>query len=211
MQSQEIKSLLQSSGTTDTESIENYVSMFMNMDTYRTGISLVNTDGTILYSTDDSLTGTSISDETYFQNSLASGTSSQSNVFTSDSESTPSVTYIIPFHNMEFGQGPEGMQHDGNATAVPSSELKTENAKDINKALESIHGGINLLKDELKNISTSVGEINNMVEDSSAGVSDVAARDTDIVSLTSDTRKMVESNRLNATELDTVVKSFKLY
>ncbi len=126
MQSQEIKSLLQSSGTTDTESIENYVNMFMNMDTYRTGISLINTGGTILYSTDDSLTGTSISDETYFQNTLASGTSSQSNVFVSDTESTPRVTFIIPFRNMEFSQGPEGMQHEGEAGAVPSAEIKTE-------------------------------------------------------------------------------------
>ncbi len=85
-----------------------------------------------------------------------------------------------------------------------------ENAGEINHSLEAIHSGIDLLKGELKNISTSIAEINNMVEDSSAGVSDVAARDTDIVSLTSDTRKMVESNRENATELDGIVKSFKL-
>lgn len=85
-----------------------------------------------------------------------------------------------------------------------------ENAHDINQSLEAIHGGIDLLKGELKNISTSITEINNMVEDSSAGVGDVAARDTDIVTLTSDTRKMVEGNRDNATELDAIVKAFKL-
>ncbi|MGN6710293.1 methyl-accepting chemotaxis protein [Anaerocolumna jejuensis] len=85
-----------------------------------------------------------------------------------------------------------------------------ENAHNINQSLEAIHGGIDLLKGELKNISTSITEINNMVEDSSAGVGDVAARDTDIVTLTSDTRKMVEGNRDNATELDAIVKAFKL-
>lgn len=98
---------------------------------------------------------------------------------------------------------------DYNSFLETSSEYG-ENAGEINHSLEAIHGGIDLLKGELKNISTSIAEINNMVEDSSAGVSDVAARDTDIVSLTSDTRKMVESNRENATELDGIVKSFKL-
>ncbi|BCJ97477.1 methyl-accepting chemotaxis protein [Anaerocolumna chitinilytica] len=98
---------------------------------------------------------------------------------------------------------------DYNSFLETSSEYG-ENAGEINHSLEAIHSGIDLLKGELKNISTSITEINNMVEDSSAGVSDVAARDTDIVSLTSDTRKMVESNRENATELDGIVKSFKL-
>lgn len=98
---------------------------------------------------------------------------------------------------------------DYNSFLETSSEYG-ENAGEINHSLEAIHSGIDLLKGELKNISTSIAEINNMVEDSSAGVSDVAARDTDIVSLTSDTRKMVESNRENATELDGIVKSFKL-
>ncbi|SHO54040.1 methyl-accepting chemotaxis protein [Anaerocolumna xylanovorans] len=98
---------------------------------------------------------------------------------------------------------------DYSAFLETSSEYG-ENATEINQSLEAIHGGIDLLKGELKNISTSIVEINNMVEDSSAGVGDVAARDTDIVTLTSDTRKMVESNRQNATELDEIVKSFKL-
>lgn len=103
----------------------------------------------------------------------------------------------------------ENILTDYNSFLDTSSEYG-ENAREINHSLEAIHGGIDMLKGELKNISTSITEINNMVEDSSAGVSDVAARDTDIVALTSDTRKMVESNRQNAAELDTIVKSFKL-
>lgn len=98
---------------------------------------------------------------------------------------------------------------DYNSFLETSTEYR-DNAKEINNSLESIHEGINYLKGDLKNISTSIAEINNMVEDSSAGVGDVAARDTDIVSLTSETRKMVEGNRQNATELDTVVKAFRL-
>lgn len=103
----------------------------------------------------------------------------------------------------------ENVLTDYNSFLETSSEYG-DNAKEINRSLEAIHGGIDLLKGELKNISTSIAEINNMVEDSSAGVGDVAARDTDIVSLTSDTRKMVESNRQNATELDAIVKAFQM-
>ena len=95
-------------------------------------------------------------------------------------------------------------------TFLQASEQYNSNAGDINQILEGIHHGINSLNDDLLHINTSITEINTMINESSNSVSDVAERNTDIVGLTVSTRNMVMGNKEYASELDEIVKKFKL-
>ena len=155
MQSKEIKALVQSTnGTTtaDTSSIDNYISMFLNMDENREDVSLVSTDGTILYSSKDSLKGTNISSEDYFKTTLTNGTGAESDVFVSDTSNSPSITFAIPFRNIEMGMGAAMSPIHDNISALPSTTTvpedsaaqatSGENSKDANQSNAEVIGMI---------------------------------------------------------------------
>jgi methyl-accepting chemotaxis protein len=98
MQSEAIQSFVHSDGKESTEDTEQFISMYLNMNSSHEEINLVNTDGKILYSSDSSLLGNDLSKETYFSNMKTSGTSTQSDVFISDNSGDACVTFAIPLY-----------------------------------------------------------------------------------------------------------------
>lgn len=83
-------------------------------------------------------------------------------------------------------------------------------AQDMNGVLDSIHNGINSLNTNLFQISNSITEINTMINQASKGVVDVAEKNTNIVSLTTNTYNMVKDSKNYAASLQAIVDKFKL-
>ncbi|MDF2802193.1 MAG: methyl-accepting chemotaxis protein [Anaerocolumna sp.] len=99
LQSQAISEYINSGGNSDISEIQDYVSMFLNMNTTHEDISLVSKEGITLYSSNGSLIQKDVSNETYFTNTMVNGTSSQSDVFISDSSGEPCVIFAVPIRD----------------------------------------------------------------------------------------------------------------
>ncbi|MDF2589077.1 MAG: methyl-accepting chemotaxis protein [Anaerocolumna sp.] len=93
---------------------------------------------------------------------------------------------------------------------IESSDQYNMDALNMNESLASIHSGIESLNTNLSQIANSVSEINVMINESSKGVSDVSEKNTEIVSLTTDTYNMVKTSKDYATTLKGIVDKFKL-
>ncbi len=150
MQSQAISDFIKSGGTSDTGELQNYVSMFLNMNSSHEDISLVSKEGIILYSSNESLMQKNISQETYFTNTINNGRASQSNVFISEFTGNPCVIFSIPIRagiNMH-GMAPE------NQSASPSVEedIETPSSEDLIGAI-TVTVQVSGLSDILSNIS----------------------------------------------------------
>lgn len=153
MQSQEIADYLNSNGTSDAKEIKNYISMFLNMNTTHEDISLVNKDGIILYSSNEALINKNISKETYFINTTVNGTSSQSDVFLSDSTGEACVIFSIPireFMEMNHDDVPEA----GNMIEPDSETIKENMSKDFIGVI-TVTVQVSELSQILSNISLS--------------------------------------------------------
>ncbi len=96
MTSASVSGYVDSEGQEYAPEIQELAAMFLSMNTTSENISLVNKDGIVLYSSDDSLTGKDLSKEAYFTSMVDSGLSAQGDVFTSDSSGDACVTLAIP-------------------------------------------------------------------------------------------------------------------
>ena len=90
------------------------------------------------------------------------------------------------------------------------SNYYNEEASGMNDTMETIQKQIEYLNTSLTGISISIAEINRMVNEASKGVSDVAEKNTDIVTLTSSTQHMAEENTEHAKSLTQIVDKFTL-
>ena len=90
------------------------------------------------------------------------------------------------------------------------SNYYNEEASGMNDTMETIQKQIEYLNTSLTGISISIAEINRMVNEASQGVSDVAEKNTDIVTLTSSTQHMAEENTEHAKSLTQIVDKFTL-
>ncbi len=91
-----------------------------------------------------------------------------------------------------------------------NSEKYNTDAGMMNTTMEGIKLQIEMLNRNVQGISESIAEINMMVNESSKGVNDVAASNTNIVSLTNNTQEMANENKKLADNLHEIVDKFKL-
>lgn len=77
-------------------------------------------------------------------------------------------------------------------------------------SMKEIYKSITELESSTTLIADAISGINNTINDSSIGVSDIAAKTSDIVSLTVRTNEMVDESVKNAKELNNIVEIFKL-
>lgn len=93
---------------------------------------------------------------------------------------------------------------------LSNSEQYHLDAGTMSETMESIQMQIDLLNTNVLGITDSISEINQMVSEASAGVNDVAEKNTDIVALTSNTQEMVKRNHDYAASLKEIIEKFKL-
>ncbi len=93
---------------------------------------------------------------------------------------------------------------------LSNSDKYNTDAGTMSETMESIQEQIDLLNSNVLGIMDSISEINQMVGEASAGVNDVAGKNTDIVALTGKTQDMVKKNNDYANSLKRIVGKFKL-
>lgn len=155
MNSDAILSYVNSDGTENVEEAENFISMFLNMNSSNEEVNLVNADGIILFSSNNLLIGNDLSTESYISNMMADGMSTQSDVFTSDSSGDSYVTFAIPLRsgNLPTPTDISMLESSPSESAVVNSEPITQeftgaitivvNVSEFSDALSSITVGGN--------------------------------------------------------------------
>lgn len=85
-----------------------------------------------------------------------------------------------------------------------------EDAETFDESMRSIYMSTDLLKASIAEISNAIGGISETIGQAATGVSDIADKTTESVSLTVDITKMVEQNANDADKLAGIVSRFKL-
>lgn len=154
LQSDEILAFIESDGQENAKETENFISMYLNMNSTHEEISLVNEDGRILYSSDASLTGTYLSEESYFKDMLTSGLNTQSDVFISEKSGEACVTFAIPLRGIPS-------EHTGDSSDMPDAlgDNMEENPEQLTPP--ELSGAIT--------IAVQVSEFNDALSDIQAG------------------------------------------
>ncbi len=90
------------------------------------------------------------------------------------------------------------------------SEQYNHDASDLHYTIDNIHSSIVKLTETMKRISGAISDINITINESTLGVTDIAARNTNIVTLTSETYDMVRENLNYSDGLKEIVQLFQL-
>jgi methyl-accepting chemotaxis protein len=93
---------------------------------------------------------------------------------------------------------------------LENSEKYNTDAHIMNETMDSIREQIESMNANVLDISSSISEINAMMSEASRGVSDVAEKNTNIVSLTNDTQAMSKENSDYAEGLQEIANKFTL-
>ncbi len=93
---------------------------------------------------------------------------------------------------------------------INASEQYNKDAITINETMDTINTSISLLVSSIEGISTSISNINITVNQATLGVSDIADKNTGIVSQTSKTYDMVQQNLTYSKTLQEIVSMFQL-
>jgi methyl-accepting chemotaxis protein len=132
MSSSAISSFVSSGGTDNAADVEELVSMFLNTNIYNEDISLVDTNGIVLYSTNSALIGKNLSGEAYFTEMVSTGLSTQGSAFTSDSSGDTCIPFAIPLrtdlHIMTPEAGMEGITPTTQEDVTDSADSSTDSA-----------------------------------------------------------------------------------
>ncbi len=83
-------------------------------------------------------------------------------------------------------------------------------AKSVQKTMNDIHAAISKLNDVTAQIAQAISGINITIGEAASGVTDIAARTSDIVELTSNTYNMAQESMSYSNHLKDVVETFKL-
>lgn len=124
MSSAAISAFVDSEGTKSNSEVEELATMFLNTNSSHEDISLVDENGTVLYSSNSNRIGTNLSNEAYYTEMISTGLNAVSNVYTSES-GNPCITFAIPLRT--------DMQVVGfDAQNVPNSDSElTSSPEDI--------------------------------------------------------------------------------
>lgn len=93
---------------------------------------------------------------------------------------------------------------------ISVSDEYNSDADLFEKSMKEIYKSITELESSTTLIADAISGINNTINDSSVGVSNIAEKTSDIVSLTIRTNEMVDESVQNAKELNNIVEVFKL-
>jgi len=93
---------------------------------------------------------------------------------------------------------------------IQGSEQYNKDSITINDTMNTIYQSISVLVSSIESISTSITDINLTVNESTLGVSDIAGKNTGIVSQTAQTYDMVQQNLDYSNSLKEIVSMFKL-
>jgi methyl-accepting chemotaxis protein len=124
LNSDSVMNYMNTEGEENSEDIEQVLSMFTNMNQTVEKISILDKNGIILASNDESMIGDDLSNATYYASMNESQTSAQSNVSISESTGEACVTFIIPIY--ERGQGGDVPESD---IVAEESTTDTENTE----------------------------------------------------------------------------------
>lgn len=95
LSSDAIATYISSNQTDSIEEAENLANMFMNVNSTYESISFINTEGTAIYSTDESVKGQNISSESYFTTLDQGGNYSLSEVYMSENSKELSIRMLV--------------------------------------------------------------------------------------------------------------------
>lgn len=132
MSSSSVTDYVNSGGTKDADAVKNLVTLFLNSNTSNEDISIVDANGSVLYSSNSDMTGKDLSGETYFKNMVSTGLTTQGDVFVSDSSGDACVTFAIPLRtDMQVEGSLQGGEPANNENGTPAA-TPAANTSDAN-------------------------------------------------------------------------------
>jgi methyl-accepting chemotaxis protein len=145
-----IESFLNSDGTEYSQETNDFITMFLTMNTAYDEVSIVNENGVILTSSNSNLIDNNILDESYFTTMMETKANTQSGVYQAVGSSEPYVIFAMPIYEK-----------------VSSGELTSMNMNDI--ASEDTKTEINLNIGGSVIVSVKVSEFSNALSEISVG------------------------------------------
>lgn len=91
-----------------------------------------------------------------------------------------------------------------------TSDQYGKDADSIRDMLLTINGSMEMLHNITEQITASIAGINTIMEQSAAGVSDIAVKTSEVVNMSNETNKMAEKSMHSARSLKEIVLKFKL-
>jgi len=126
MNNDDILAYVNSGGTESVTETKDFISMFLTINSSNENVSLVDANGAVLYSSDETLTGKGLSSETYFSDMMSSGSNTQSDVFISDQSGEACVTFAIPLRSAPPAQTDSTGNLELNPTPTNSEVTSSE-------------------------------------------------------------------------------------
>lgn len=93
---------------------------------------------------------------------------------------------------------------------IQVSQQYNADAKEMEASMHDIHNAISTLKENTEKIASAIFGINSTINESAQGVSNIAGKTADIVSLTNQTYQMVQENVSYSQKLKSIVEKFQL-
>ena len=122
MNSEDITTYINSGGTEKVSETENFISMFININSSNEEVNLVDANGIVLLSSNSENIGKDISQESYFTNMVSTNQNSQSDAFVSDSSGDLCITFATPLKG-----GPAPSSDTTSSEVVSNDAVATEN------------------------------------------------------------------------------------
>jgi len=93
---------------------------------------------------------------------------------------------------------------------IQVSEQYSADAEDFSGSMQTINGSISELETNIADITKSIQDINSTINEATVSINDVAVKATDMVGYANDTGDRAEENTRFASQLDDIVKKFKI-
>ncbi len=93
---------------------------------------------------------------------------------------------------------------------IQVSEQYSSDAEDFSGSMQTINGSISELETNIADITKSIQDINSTINEATVSINDVAVKATDMVGYANDTGDRAEENTKFASQLDDIVKKFKI-
>lgn len=140
LSSDAIASYISSNQTDNSQEAESLANMFINVNSTYESISFINTEGTVLYSTDETVKGENISSESYYTSLNQRGNYSLSDVYLSKNTNELSVRMLVSIHGgagslMDGTIG--GPQANGQAGIMKPKTEEANNTQEVGNTMES--------------------------------------------------------------------------
>ena len=135
MNSDALVTYLSSNQTENVEEVENLANMLMNINSTYESISFANTEGKVVSSTDDTYTGTDLTNETYFTSNSRQGSYTLSDVYTSEDSGELAIRMLVPIQGgagflMGASSPSVGPTGNGEAVKIVNNDISLDNKQD---------------------------------------------------------------------------------